>query len=270
VCRLAAYVGPPAPLSGLLFDPPHSLEHQAYQPRTMLSAKVNVDGTGVVWWPPDGGEVLRYVTERTPWSDPNLGHLAPRLRATTALAEVRSATPGIPHGPGNVAPFLHEGLAFSHNGWLGGYRSGVRRALEATLPDDLADAVEVVSDSMTTFAVLLAALRETDDLAEAVTVGLARVATACEEAGSEATLNVVLTDGHRVVATRASHRHDTNTLFTLHDAGRWPGATVVASEPLDDDPAWQEVAPGSVVEVVAGRAPAVRPLHPWPVQGPTP
>ncbi len=260
MCRLAALAGPPTPLSSLLLDPPHSLSHQAYEPRTMLSAKVNVDGTGAVWWPAPGEAPLRYVTERTPWADPNLGSLAPHLSGTTVLAAVRSATPGIPHGPGNVGPFLHDGLGFAHNGWLGAYRAGVRRRLEADLPDDLADAIEVVSDSVTTFRVVAAALRETGDLAEAVMLGLTRVVAACAAAGAAATLNVVLTDGARLVATRASHDHATNTLFTLHDGVRWPGASLLASEPLDDDPGWVEVPAGHLVVVDPGSPPTVRPL----------
>ena len=58
MCRLAAYAGPPAPLSALLYDPPHSLEHQAYAPRELVSGNVNVDGTGVAWWPAHEDEPL--------------------------------------------------------------------------------------------------------------------------------------------------------------------------------------------------------------------
>jgi glutamine amidotransferase len=49
MCRMAAYVGPDAPLSALLYDPPHSLERRAYQPRELIHGAVNVDGTGVAW-----------------------------------------------------------------------------------------------------------------------------------------------------------------------------------------------------------------------------
>ena len=41
MCRLAAYVGPPASLSSIMYEAPHSLEKQAYLPREMVSGHVN-------------------------------------------------------------------------------------------------------------------------------------------------------------------------------------------------------------------------------------
>jgi len=94
MCRFAAYHGPPRPLAEMLYEAPHSLERQAYVPREMVEGHVNVDGTGVVWWPHGDDEPLRYVTVLPPWSDPNLPTLAPRLQGRTILGSVRSATPG--------------------------------------------------------------------------------------------------------------------------------------------------------------------------------
>jgi predicted glutamine amidotransferase len=51
---MAAYAGPPAPLSVLLSDPPWALSEQAWRgrvPGPEGTNAVNVDGTGVVWWP---------------------------------------------------------------------------------------------------------------------------------------------------------------------------------------------------------------------------
>jgi glutamine amidotransferase len=257
VCRFAAYVGPPRPLSALLYDPPRSLEVQAYDPREMLSAHVNVDGTGVAWWPADDadGRPLRYVTTTTPWADPNLPALAPRLTGRVQVAAVRAATPGIPFGPGNVAPFVHEGVAFAHNGWLGGYRKGVGRTLLSRLPDDLHGAVDAVSDSVTLFATYLGHLRgdAVGDLAAAARATVAEVREVVAAAGEAATLNLLVSDGTTVVAVRASHDHATNSLYTLRDGGAWPGAAVVASEPLDADPAWAPVPEDALVTMSPDR-----------------
>ncbi|HEX9888931.1 MAG TPA: hypothetical protein VGA69_05605, partial [Nitriliruptorales bacterium] len=127
MCRLAAYVGPPAPLSTLLYDPPRSLQVLSYQPRELLYGSVNVDGTGIAWWDEIDQPPLRYVTASPPWSDPNLASLAPRLTGRVQLAAVRGATPDIPFGPANVAPFAHDGVAFVHNGWVGEFRRGTGR-----------------------------------------------------------------------------------------------------------------------------------------------
>jgi len=62
-----------------------------------------------------------------------------------------------------------------------------------------------------------------------------------------ARLNLVLSDGHRVAATACG-----DSLAVLSGVGPAEGGTVVASEPCDDDSAWQDVPDGSLV--VATRA----------------
>jgi glutamine amidotransferase len=256
MCRVAAVVGAPAPLSLLLYDAPHSLERQAYAPREMLAGTVNVDGTGVAWWPEGdvSDEPVRYVTERPPWSDPNLPLLAHRFRARAALAAVRSATPGMPFGPGAVAPFVHGPLAGAHNGWLGRFREGTGRALGERLPPDLYAALDAVNDSLFVFLTVVKHHRARPEagLAAAVAATVREVVDVCAAHEAEAALNVVVTDGARVVATRASHRVEgTNPLSVCQGGARWPGATVVASEPLDDDPAWEAVPPDHLVDAGA-------------------
>jgi glutamine amidotransferase len=61
-----------------------------------------------------------------------------------------------------------------------------------------------------------------------------------------AKLNLLLSDGHSIVAT--AYR---NSLFSLTDAGLASGGVLLASEPLDDDPAWTPVPDGSLVEASA-------------------
>ncbi len=259
MCRFAAYRGPSRPLSTLLYDPPHSLEAQAYAPREMLHGTVNVDGTGVAWWPdPDptpgaGGEgpckPLRYVTAATPWGDTNLPHLAPRLGGRVQLAAVRSATPGLGFGAGAVSPFVRDGVAFTHNGWVGGYREGTLRALLASLPDDLADPLAAATDSAAIFLVIGRRLARGEGLVDATIGGLGDVAAACRRADQPATLNVALADGREIVATRCSVGAEGNSLYTLQSGAAWPDAALVASERLDDDPAWEPVADDTLVHV---------------------
>lgn len=265
MCRFAAYIGPSRPLSALLYDPPRSLEVLAYDPREMLAAHVNVDGTGLAWWPETDadGRPLRYVTAATPWADANLPALAPRLTASVQLAAVRAATPGMAFGASTVAPFVHERIAFAHNGWLGGFRKGVGRTLLSRLPDDLHAAVDAVSDSVTLFATYLKHLRgdAAGDLARAARRTVTEAADVVSEAGEAATLNLLVSDGAAVVAVRTSHAHATNSLYVLQDAGAWRGGTVVASEPLDDHAAWRSVPEHTLVHATADRL-EMEPLQP--------
>jgi glutamine amidotransferase len=63
----------------------------------------------------------------------------------------------------------------------------------------------------------------------------------------------MLTDGHRIVATACG-----DSLFVLSHGGA--AGVVVASEPFDDDPAWQSVPDRSLVEADAD-AVDIRPLE---------
>jgi glutamine amidotransferase len=237
----------------LLYDAPRSLEVQAYRPREQLSGYVNVDGTGVAWWDGFGSEPLRYVSERPPWSDPNLPGLARRLRGSLQLAAVRSATPGVPFGPATVAPFVHRGVAAAHNGYLGAFRQSVARQLLGRLPDHLFSALDAVSDSQVLF---LTALRHFEKDAEAGLLGAVRAAAAdaaeaCAEAGAAASLNLILAESERVVGVRVSEGTAANSLYTLVGGTRWPEAYVIASEPLDDDPRWTPVPDRHLIEMSA-------------------
>ncbi len=237
MCRLAAFVGSRRSLATLMFDPPHSLEHQAYAPDLLVRGHVNVDGSGVAWWPEGDIEPLRYITERPPWSDPNLGPLSRRIEATTAIAAVRSAAPGIPFGPGNVQPFVFDGMAGVHNGWIGGFRAGVGRDLIGRLPDDLFAELDALNDSRVLILHTVALLREGAELAQAVVESVALASKMASKRGEAATLNLAVAVRDRIVAVRSSHDAPHNSLFVA--AG--PDGHRLASEPLDDAETWIEV-----------------------------
>ncbi len=256
MCRMAAYLGPPAPLSALLTDGPNALAEQAWRPRLQRgSGSVSVDGTGVAWWPPGQAErpPLRYVTELPPWADPNLPGLAGRLTGTMQLTLVRSATPGLPYGAWSVAPFVHGRLALAHNGRIGGFRGSVGRRLLAGLPDDLHGELGALTDSAALAAAVAAQLRARDpgDLAGALAGAVLEVEKACADAGETATLTALAADGERIAGVRAALGRPAHPLFTLSGGSARPGAVLAASEPLDDDPGWTEVPDRHVVELTA-------------------
>lgn len=262
MCRMAAYAGPDAPLAVLLSDPPWALREQAWHPRpsgpTGVNA-VNVDGTGVVWWPAGerGRPPLRYVTELPPWADPNLLGLASRLRATMQLALVRSATPGLPYGAWSVAPFVHGRVAVAHNGRVGGFRGAPGRRLLERLPDDLHAELGALTDSAVLAALVAAELRSRSprELAGALAGAVAAVEKVCADAGEPATLTLLAADGERIAGVRAALGRASHPLFTRTRGG----AALAASEPLDDDPGWVEVPDRHLVELDADGA-STRPL----------
>ncbi|MGH8899490.1 MAG: ergothioneine biosynthesis protein EgtC [Egibacteraceae bacterium] len=243
MCRLAAYVGPPIPLSALLYDPPICLSEQAASSRERCSGRINVDGTGVAWWDGEDPRPLRYRTDRPPWADENLRGLASRLVGTVQLAAVRSATPGIPHGQVFAHPFAHGGVAGAHNGWISAFRAHVARSLLARLPDHLFGAFDGMSDSLALFLLAVTELEHNpaDGLVGALRAALAATAEECRRAGATAVLNLALADARGVAIARTGYKEPGSSLYVLRDSARWPSASLAASEPLDDDPGWAPV-----------------------------
>lgn len=238
MCRLAGYVGrEPRTLASLIYDPPHSLEHAAYSPREMLSGHVNVDGTGVAWWEEGSGEPLRYVTDKPPWSDPNLSHLARRMRGSTILAAVRAATPGIGFGASHTAPFVEDGMAGVHNGWIGGFRGDVGRNLVGRLSGDRFGRLEAMNDSLVLFSLVAQALDDHpgSTLADAVAEVIRDVSKQLTAAGESGALNLVVASDGQLVASRASVDFGVNSLYLRQTKS----GVFVASEPLDDEGEWR-------------------------------
>jgi len=243
MCRMAARIGSSAPLSSLVYDAPHGLERQSYLPRELLSGHVNVDGTGVAWWPRRGaGEPLLYRTELPPWADGNLLRLLPRIEAEVEVALVRSATPGQGHGEQAVGPFVGGGLAVAHNGFVERWNERAKRPLLAALDDDLFAASRAGTDSELLFLHVLQARRglEGAALETVVAAALRRVGDELQRLDLAARLDVLVSDGIHVLAVRWALGLDSNSIYVRHGAG----GTVFASEPLDPSSRFVPLEPG--------------------------
>ncbi len=181
---------------------------------------MNADGWGVGFF--DDVRPRRWRSASPLWGDTSLASVAPALSSACIVAAVRSATVGMPIEPSASAPFTDGHWLLSHNGVVD----------RAVLPSTLE--AESVVDS----AILAAFIfnRGLDNLAETV----ARV-------GSDdpnARLNLLAADGSRLLATTWG-----DTLSVL----RRPDGVVVASEPYDDHPDWQDIPDRHLVEVSDGR-----------------
>jgi glutamine amidotransferase len=244
---MVAYVGPPLAPARLIYDVPHGLEQQACAPKEMVSGTVNVDGTGLAWWNGDETEPLRYVTTAPPWSDPNLPHLTRRISGRAILAAVRSATPGIPSGAAGVAPFVDADLAVTHNGYMKGFEGPIGRRLIEGLSDDLHARLEIRSDSLALFLLMVARRRErTEQPLDELLAGVCSEAAALAHAeGRTASLNFLACDGRRIAATRCAVGVPSNSLYLQRGGAAWADDSVLlASEPLDGDGGWQAVPDG--------------------------
>jgi glutamine amidotransferase len=225
MCRHLAYLGPPVPLSALLFDPAHSLSHQSWAPRDMRGGgTINADGFGVGWHTPAGP--VRYRRATPLWSDTTLPGLAPTIAAGSVLAAVRSATVGMPVTESAAAPFADGRWLFSHNGVVRGWPGSVAK-LAGTLPVTDLLTLEAATDAALLWAMVRHRLREGADPAAAMAETVAEVLVQAPDSR----LNLLLTDGTTIVASTVGHALSV----------RGGDSVLVASEPLDDDPAWQAV-----------------------------
>ena len=252
MCRHLAYVGEPVALRALLLDPPHGLYVQSWAPRRQRHGAVNADGFGVGWYADGDPLPARYRRAGPIWAYECLADLARVTRGRAVLAAVRSASPGTDHGAAAAAPYHQDRWLFSHNGAVRGWsatagpeRAALTRLAEAMPAADLLG-LEARCDSALIWVFVLARLRAGADLADALTGTIADFTAA----GVGGLFNLLLTDGETIAATAAG---DTLCYRTS------PAGVVVASEPGDDEPGWQDVPDGSLLAASAATV-TVRPL----------
>jgi gamma-glutamyl hercynylcysteine S-oxide hydrolase len=218
MCRHLGWLGEPRSLASLVLEPPSGLLVQSYAPRRQKHGLMNADGWGVGFF--DNGVARRWRSAAPLWGDTSFASVAPVLSSDCVVAAVRSASIGMPIEPSASAPFTDGQWLLSHNGLVD----------RTALP--LSSKAESTNDSA-----LLAALifeRGLDVLEDT----LVEVAAA----DPNARLNILAANGSQLRATTWS-----DTLSVL----RQDDGVVLASEPYDDNPAWQEI-PDRHLVVVEG------------------
>ncbi|MFH0243010.1 ergothioneine biosynthesis protein EgtC [Streptomyces sp. HK10] len=259
MCRHLAYLGPSLSLRELLIDPPGGLYTQSWAPRRQRYGTVNADGFGIGWYPEDGAPPARYRRAVPVWADGNLPDLARTVRSGAVLAAVRSATPGTTQDESAAAPYRDGRWLFSHNGAVPDWTRALARLAGDLATDDLL-AVECHCDSALLWLLVRHRLRAGQTAGRALADVAARTAWACPDAR----VNLLLTDGRSIAATRCG---DTLWYRTA------PGAVLVASEPSDDEPpggdGWLEVPEHSLLRATAETV-EVAPLPAAPTPRPSP
>ena len=259
MCRLAAYIGPTIPLKQFLLDPPHSLVRQSWEPKELHYAKLNADGFGFGWYGLDEAPAI-YTNPAPIWNDTNLDYLARSLESDLWLANVRSATQGSAVNQVNTQPFHDADLIYLHNGFIQNFRTHCRSLLEARLDPEFSASIQGNTDSEYLFALFRQLLAEEPDLPlEAVLEGLFESLE--EWAGQqEALLNIVITDGQRLYAARHAFNHDCPSLYYITDDESFPGAQLIASEPLTQADFWQPVPEHHILILDPEQPPELIPL----------
>ncbi len=229
MCRHQAWLGEPRTIADLMLQQPLGLLRQSWEPRRQISGKLNADGWGVGFYVQDRPEPVRWRSSRPLWQDTSFASVAPVLSSGAVLAAVRSATVGMPIEEAASAPFTDGRWLLSLNGF-------VDRAVLPPAPE---------AESTCDAAILAAHVFAT---------GPEKVARLVLEAGDAdpgARLNLLLTDGQRILATTWGN----SLSYRVQTDG-----VVVASEPYDDEPGWVDVPDRHLLEATRD-AVAVSPLE---------
>jgi gamma-glutamyl hercynylcysteine S-oxide hydrolase len=227
MCRHLAYLGSPATLRELLIEPPHGLYRQSWAPRRQRYGTVNADGFGAGWYAEGDPAPARYRREGPIWADRSFADLARVTRSTAVLAAVRSATEGTAAGAEAAAPYGSGRWLFSLNGAVTGWPCSVADLAGRRLrPEDLLR-LEARCDAALVWALVMNRLADGADPADA----LADVVADISEC-TPARLNLLLTDGEMIAAT---------TWGDVLGYRFGPDGVLVASEPPDDGPGWNDL-----------------------------
>lgn len=253
MCRIAGFIGPPFTLGELLCDPPHGLAHQSWAAQEMVSATVNADGWGAAWFDPSRRPAA-YRQILPIWADVNLDALARSLHSDVWLANVRSATAGLGTDYANTQPFHNsdenDPLLFTHNGFIDHFAHTLRARMRAALDPEIEITINGNTDSEYLFALIR---QQSGTLVERVRAAVTLIHEWLADAPDvRALLNVIVSDGRRVVAIRDALHADAPSLYCHPD---WHDGVAIGSEAFDDHPDWSTLNPGELVVVESGTAP---------------
>ncbi|OHV41592.1 MULTISPECIES: class II glutamine amidotransferase [Pseudofrankia] len=232
-----------------LLDAPDSLSDQSRR---------EPDGTGLGFFDADGTPRL-HKEPIAAYEDRSFAEAARQVESATFLAHIRFASTGGVEKR-NTHPFDQDGRLFAHNGVVEGLAE-----LDAELGPDLS-AVKGDTDSERFFALVTREIRSADG---DVAAGITRAARWVAQQVPVYALNVILTTPQGLWALRYP---DTHPLYVLErPAGGHHGdrhldhsgtgghmrvrsrdladvpALVVASERMDDSPAWRLMEPGELL-----------------------
>jgi predicted glutamine amidotransferase len=185
VCRLLGYVSPqPLPMRA-------AVGADTFDAFRALSC-VHGDGWGMAWAGP--GEPVRAQRSVAPAADdPEFTAAASEVPARAGFLHLRWATTGIAVTPANTHPFVGDGWALAHNGFV--RNSG---AIERALSPARRSALRGTTDSERYFALVL----QEADRAGDIVAGLRAAAALIAELSGSVSVNAMLLSDERLLAVQ--------------------------------------------------------------------
>lgn len=252
MCRLFAYLGPDTNLDYVIQYSDHSLTKQAWQPRELNEAVLNVDGFGLGWYN-DNSQPARYRSVLPIWNDPNLADLLASLKRPLWLAMVRSATPGLGLGTENTQPYVNGEWQFLHNGYINHFQQQVRQLIRSEVSAEIENTINGTTDSEYLFALIMHFFNKTRDISTAIQQAFAKLESWLGK--ERALLNIVITDGVQIIASKHAINGICPSLYYASDLGCFKSSSLaLSSERIDSDNKWKPVPDHHLVTFRPGHA----------------
>jgi glutamine amidotransferase len=138
-----------------------------------------------------------------------------------------------------------------HNGYIENFRFTLMRQIRESLRDEYYTAIGGSTDSEHIFALFLNYLHgqvvTLENIIGALHETLSRLAGWAEELDIRVALNLAVTDGDYIVASRFSNKGPAPSLYFVKNAGLFAAAAAIASERLWLGEEWVEIAESSIV-----------------------
>lgn len=252
MCRLLGYLGPPVVLDTLLIKPEHSLIVQSYQPQEMTAGLLNADGFGMGWYHSERDEYPFVYRNTSPiWSDENLTSLSRYIESGCVLASIRSATAGQNVQLSNCQPFRFGSLLGIHNGFIENFQQTLYRPLRDRLSDAAYQAIAGTTDSehILTLAHHHQQAWPTAPLKNILKRTLDTVAELAAQHQVSASLNIILSQGNSLVASRFAIGTQPPSLYWLRDDPAFAKGVIIASEPIFSSDHWISCPENSIVVI---------------------
>ena len=247
MCRMLAYLGNNILLSKLLLIPEHSLEKQAWQPKELRETKLNADGFGFAWYPEGTSDAHRYRNILPIWNDSNLPALSNSMQRPLWLAIVRSATEGLSVTLDNTPPFTYQQWCFMHNGYLLNFESTIRENIRNELSAEYLSLIKGSTDSEYIFALLMQLLKNSTPV---IAIQKCMEIISRIIGKNRALLNIVLSDGVQIYATRHAINGESPSLYYANNTLEFGSDNqLIASEKLNDDTSWSALAEHEIIIV---------------------
>jgi predicted glutamine amidotransferase len=263
----------------------HAQNALMLQSRADLRGRAHPHGWGLAFYHNAHPTVVRRATAA--YVDLHFSETVERIYTQTVVAHVRFATVGIPSLE-NSHPFSFGAWTFAHNGTVTSFD---RIKSQMPISPGLLPLRQGTTDSEHTFLWLMSRLFENGSATESGCVDFERLiitvaesigwmAKQCDaiDAGQPAKLNVMLTDGRILVASRWGNSlhyvtregiHDCEICgipHVHHDRGVDYHAVVVASEPVSHTEAWQEVPDRSLLSLDRELRLHIQPIFVTPIK----